>query len=129
MQRNNDEFKKKLEEELSSHMRMKDQLKSRIRALQSIYDDANDKLELSQSLSQQSQDSCHELQEEVNSLERNLREVEKKNAAKISQLEGEAKEKEVSPSPMHVDMTVLTGTSCNVKSLAAAVLLCALKQL
>ena len=58
-----------------------------------------------------------------------LREVEKKNAAKISQLEGEAKEKEVSPSPMHVDMTVLTGTSCNVKSLAAAVLLCALKQL
>ncbi|CAE7235627.1 unnamed protein product, partial [Symbiodinium sp. CCMP2456] len=40
-------------------------------------------------------DNCHELQEEVTALERNLREVEKKNSAKISQLEGEAKEKEV----------------------------------
>mmetsp|Transcript_61200 Transcript_61200/g.134005 ORF Transcript_61200/g.134005 Transcript_61200/m.134005 type:complete len:541 (-) Transcript_61200:108-1730(-) len=95
MQRNNDAFKKKLEEELSSHMRMKDQLKTRIRALQTIYDDANDKLELSQSLSQKSKDSCSELEDQVGKLERNLREVEQKNRARISQLEGESKEKEV----------------------------------
>ncbi|CAJ1442215.1 unnamed protein product [Effrenium voratum] len=34
MQRNNDAFKKQLEEELASHMGLKDQLKTRIRALQ-----------------------------------------------------------------------------------------------
>jgi len=95
MQRNNDAFKKMLEEELSSHMRMKDQLKTRIRALQTIYDDANDKFELSQSLSQKSKETCTDLEDQVGKLEQNLREVEKKNRARISQLEGEAKEKEV----------------------------------
>ncbi|CAJ1373716.1 unnamed protein product [Effrenium voratum] len=95
MQRNNDAFKKQLEEELASHMGLKDQLKTRIRALQTIYDDANDKLELSQSLSQKSKESCCELEDQVSDLERNLREVDSKNRARISQLEGEAKEKEV----------------------------------
>eukprot|EP00434_Breviolum_minutum_P031457 symbB.v1.2.027822.t1/scaffold2886.1/size67984/3 len=92
MQRNNDAFKKMLEEELSSHMH---QLKTRIRALQTIYDDANDKFELSQSLSQKSKETCTDLEDQVGKLEQNLREVEQKNRARISQLEGEAKEKEV----------------------------------